>query len=273
MVRRYPRLVVLTGAGLSARSGIPTYRDDSGTWLRSEPILHQEFIGEQSARQRYWARSLAGWPYVHAAQPNCSHRALVELESSGHIPLVVTQNVDRLHQRAGHLRVVDLHGRLDQVLCLHCDQLLTRDKMQQHLLELNPEFKDFDAEQQADGDAAVEAAHVAAFRVPDCANCGGVLMPDVVFFGGTVPKTRVERVNCEISAADALLVLGSSLAVYSGFRFCRFAKELNKPLLIVNRGTTRADSIADLKVSQDCGDILSALVERIENGKVGTVSS
>ena len=263
MIRQYPRLVVLTGAGLSAQSGIPTYRDDSGTWQRSEPILHQDFIDNKSTRQRYWARSLAGWPYVHKAQPNRGHRALVELESCGHIPLLVTQNVDRLHQRAGHRQVVDLHGRLDRVVCLGCGQVVAREALQQQLLALNPGFTGDNAEQQADGDAAVEAAQVAGFRVPDCPYCSGMLMPDVVFFGGTVPKPRVECVKREIANADALLVLGSSLMVYSGFRFCRLASEANKPLLIVNRGTTRADDLATMKLSIDCGDVLEYLAERL----------
>lgn len=263
MISRYPRLVVLTGAGLSAQSGIPTYRDDRGTWQRSEPILHQDFINDKSTRQRYWARSLAGWPYVHRAQPNRAHRALVALERCGHIPLLVTQNVDRLHQRAGHRQVVDLHGRLDRVVCLDCRQLVPRETLQQQLLALNPGFSAAGAEQQADGDAALEAAQVVGFQVPHCIHCTGILMPDVVFFGGAVPKSRVERTKREIANADALLVLGSSLMVYSGFRFCRLAREANKPLLIVNRGFTRADELATLKLSIDCGDALDHLASRL----------
>lgn len=263
MIRRYPRLLLLTGAGLSVQSGIPTYRDDSGTWQRSEPILHQDFIDQETTRQRYWARSLAGWPYVQQAQPNRCHSALVELERSGHIPLLVTQNVDRLHQRAGHREVVDLHGRLDRVVCLGCRQLAPRETLQQELLALNPGFSAANAEQQADGDAAVEAAQVDGFSVPVCAHCGGILMPDVVFFGGSVPKHRVERINREIVNSDAVLVLGSSLMVYSGFRFCRLAREVNKPLLIVNRGITRADELATLKLSVDCGEALEHLVAKL----------
>jgi NAD-dependent SIR2 family protein deacetylase len=259
LVRRYPRLVVLTGAGISAASGIPTYRDDSGCWQHSQPILHQDFIEQPTARQRYWARSMLGWSIVQQARPNSSHTALVQLEQAGHISLLVTQNVDRLHQRAGQRKVLDLHGRLDRVLCLHCQRSVTRNALQQTLLALNPAIDKAVADIRADGDAAIPEHLAAGFVVPGCGSCGGVLMPAVVFFGATVPRRQVAVVNQAIASADALLVAGSSLMVYSGFRFCRLAQQLGKPLMIVNRGKTRADDIATVKITADCALTLKHL--------------
>lgn len=259
MVRDHPRLVVLTGAGISAASGIPTYRNDRGEWQRSDPIQHQEFISQAAKRRRYWARSMNGWPYVRASRPNAAHRALAGLERLGYVHLLVTQNVDRLHQGAGSRRVVDLHGRLDRVLCRGCGAVVDRDRFQRELKAANPDYASFRAEIRPDGDAEVEERWVDGFRVPGCRACDGLLMPDVVFFGGTVPGERVARVRAAVDAADALLVAGSSLMVYSGFRFCRQAVDAGKPLLIVNRGATRADDLATLKIGADCAGVLRGL--------------
>ena len=261
---RLQRVVALTGAGVSAGSGIPTYRDDQGQWLRSSPIQHQQFVGEAVSRQRYWARSMVGWPYVQRARPNAAHRALARLEQAGWLELLVTQNVDRLHQQAGSRQVVDLHGRLDRVKCLACQAELEREHYQQELLGLNPHMHDpaghGGTETRPDGDADLADRLLDGFTVPDCRACGGLLMPDVVFFGGTVPRERVAHISQAIEQADALLVVGSSLMVYSGYRFCKLAHELGKALIIINRGKTRADELASLKLEGDCAELLGQLL-------------
>ena len=246
---RYPRWVVLTGAGMSADSGIPTYRDDNGTWLRNRPIQHQEFIQQPEARQRYWGRSMIGWPYVRDARPNTNHMALTKFERSGRSSLIITQNVDRLHQAASSQQVIDLHGRLDRVVCLDCGAGYERDRVQQELTKLNPQHRGFASAARPDGDADLSAQQVSAVTVWDCEVCGGMLKPDVVFFGGTVPRERVSRCQEALTAADGLLVLGSSLQVFSGFRFCRQAINQGKPLVILNEGATRADELATLKIN------------------------
>ena len=260
LLAKYPRWVALTGAGISLDSGIPTYRNDRGEWQRSDPIQHQDFIANEAARRRYWARSMAGWTYVAASKPNRAHTALAELEAAGHISLLATQNVDRLHQAAGHQRVVDLHGRLDRVCCRDCGASVERASLQQELAQLNPAWHQTIGEVRPDGDAEVEDAVVDSMRVPPCKACGGTLMPDVVFFGGTVPKERVDAISTAIERSDALLVVGSSLMVFSGFRFARMAHKANKPVIIINRGKTRADALATLKIEADAADALDQLV-------------
>jgi NAD-dependent SIR2 family protein deacetylase len=256
----HPRLVVLTGAGISAGSGIPTYRDAEGVWLANEPIKHQEFINDSTKRQRYWARSLRGWPAVQDAKPNEAHLALATLERCGHIEMLITQNVDRLHQRAGSAQVVDLHGRLDQVICLSCNRQTSRESIQQRLARENSPGPAGPLQMRPDGDSDVHPQIVEKFRVPMCTECNGTLMPDVVFFGGTVPRDRVETCMHALDRSDALLVIGSSLQVYSGFRFCKRAAETNKPIVLINSGKTRADSLATLRLSSDCGPLLTALL-------------
>jgi NAD-dependent SIR2 family protein deacetylase len=247
--------VVLTGAGISAGSGIPTYRDASGTWHRSQPIQHQDFLGSSRARQRYWLRSFAGWPAVAAAQPTAAHHALAELQEAGLIDLLVTQNVDRLHQKAGHERVIDLHGRLDEVICLDCDALMSRAGMQQRLETLNPHLETT-GELAPDGDADVEEQIIS---VPACDHCGGTLMPNVVFFGGSVGKQIVTHIYNAISNSDALLVIGSSLQVFSGYRFCRFAADQQIPIASINPGKTRADELMSLRIPLAADDVVPAV--------------
>ncbi len=266
LLLHHPRLVALTGAGVSASSGIPTYRDDDGRWQRSDPIQHQDFIADAASRRRYWARSMAGFRFVADAAPNAAHHALAALEKAGHLDLLITQNVDRLHQRAGHHNVVDLHGRLDKVLCLECGARLDRAAFQRDLEALNADYANAVLAVRPDGDAEVADERLAGFRVPACSDCGGVMMPDVVFFGGTVPAGRAARAVSAVEAADVLLVAGSSLMVYSGFRFCRLAVKLGKPLVVINRGSTRADDIATLKVKSDCGAVLEELAARLTGG-------
>ena len=256
-------MVVLTGAGISAGSGIPTYRDAAGIWRANEPIKHQEFINDSTKRQRYWARSLRGWPAVQNAKPNAAHLALATLERGGHIEMLITQNVDRLHQRAGSAEVVDLHGRLDQVVCLNCSCRVSRESIQHRLERENSGAPAAPLQIRPDGDSDVHPQIVENFRIPMCTECAGTLMPNVVFFGGTVPTDRVAGCMGAIDRSDALLVIGSSLQVYSGFRFCKRAAETNKPIALINSGKTRADSLATLRLSSDCGPLLSALLAAV----------
>jgi len=258
-----PRLLVLTGAGISAGSGIPTYRDREGTWLRAAPITHQEFLRDPARRRRYWGRSAVGWPGVRDARPNDAHRALARLERAGAVAQLVTQNVDRLHQRAGSTRVIDLHGRLDRVVCLHCGREDDREALQQRLLRDNPFLREGRGDARPDGDAELPDADIARLRVPDCAQCGGVLMPDVVFFGGSIPAARLTACREALTAADALLVVGSSLQVYSGFRFCRDAAAAGKPIALLNPGRTRADDLASLRLRSPAEALLPALADAL----------
>jgi NAD-dependent SIR2 family protein deacetylase len=267
-----PRLLVLTGAGCSVASGIPTYRDEKGAWLRSNPITHQDFVSRPASRQRYWARSYIGWPPVRDAQPTDAHRGLATMEEAGLVRLLVTQNVDRLHQKAGHGQVIDLHGRLDQVLCLGCGHVSERQEIQQQLTDLNPQLADVRAAWNLapDGDADVADWLVESLQVPGCRFCGGVLKPNVVFFGDSVRRELVDFIFSELDASDGLLVVGSSLMVFSGFRFCRHAAQRNKPIACINAGRTRADELFQLKLEMDCGEALSALAESLSRpGEAG----
>lgn len=260
-VERHPRLFVLTGAGVSTDSGIPGYRDADGQWMRTSPILLQDFLRSPSARRRYWARSLIGWPRVAAARPNGAHVALARLEATGHIRQLVTQNVDGLHQRAGSSNVIELHGNLGRVACLDCGADYAREAVQRKLEAANPEVAGAFAAPIADGDADLEAYDLEAFVAPACAYCAGILKPQVVFFGETVPRDRVDAARGALDAADAMLVAGSSLMVYSGYRFCEWAAAMGKPIAAVNLGRTRADSLLAVKVERSCAPALTALVE------------
>lgn len=258
-LQQHPRLVVITGAGCSTSSGIPAYRDEAGVWQRSQPIQHKEFIEQVAARKRYWARSLVGWKHVCAAQPNVVHHILANWEAAGRVELLITQNVDGLHQRAGSQAVVNLHGCLEDVFCLACGRADSRAAVQEQLAKHNPELVNYVAAIAPDGDANVDDLELAQVVTPLCQHCGGDLMPDVVFFGGTVPKPRVVQSMEAIQRADGLLVLGSSLMVYSGFRFCKEAVRLGVPIAAVNRGVTRADELLQCKVWGDCGAVLQKL--------------
>lgn len=235
--------VALTGAGVSEASGIPTYRDHGGKWLGSQPIQHDEFVSDAARRRRYWSRSALGWPRVAKALPNSTHDALAELERSGTLSGVITQNVDRLHQQAGSKQVIDLHGRLDQVRCLDCSAIEARPTVQTWLETHNRLPSAASLNIRPDGDADLPEQIISDFRIPQCSRCNGTLMPDVVFFGGTVPKPTVEACYQLIDASQGMMVLGSSLSVYSGLRFCRYAAERGKPLIILNEGQTRADDL------------------------------
>lgn len=259
-IETHRRLFVLTGAGVSTESGIPDYRDRDGEWKRAPPVTLQAFMHEPATRQRYWARSLVGWPHVGRALPNTAHHALVQLERRGQIELLVTQNVDRLHQRAGSERVVDLHGRLDEVRCMACDWRQRRDAFQQRLIERNPTWQQLDASVAPDGDADLEGQEFSCFDVPPCPRCGGIVKPDVVFFGEGVPRERVDAATQAWQSADAMLVVGSSLMVYSGYRFVQAAAKAGKPVASLTLGRTRADALLSLKVDAPCSDALAFLL-------------
>ncbi len=261
--KRHRRWLVLTGAGCSTASGIPDYRDAQGAWKRSEPMRFQLFVGDALARKRYWARSMLGWRTMAQARPTAAHRALVQLEAAGRIELLVTQNVDGLHNTAGSASVVDLHGRIDTVCCLACGARSPRAALQERLTRRNPGWLGRTVMSAPDGDADLEAQDFAQFDVPPCGQCGGMLKPDVVFFGESVPRERVAAVRAALDRSDAVLVVGSSLMVYSGYRFVEDAAAACKPVVIVNLGRTRADALATLKVEYEVGAALLALVDAL----------
>jgi NAD-dependent SIR2 family protein deacetylase len=270
-VHRHRRLFVLTGAGCSTRSGIPDYRDADGQWKRAQPVTYQAFMREEKVRRRYWARSLIGWRRIRQAKPNDAHRGLAELEARGGIELILTQNVDRLHQTAGSTRVIDLHGRIDLVRCMDCERRSPRDEFQDELGALNPDWLDLDATEAPDGDADLEGADFSSFVVPACRQCGGLLKPDVVFFGENVPRDRVDAALRHLDEADAVLIVGSSLMVYSGFRFVERAASLRKPVAAVNLGRTRADGLLTLKAEEPCESALAFLLGRLSPAASGSI--
>ncbi|MGJ4909033.1 NAD-dependent protein deacetylase [Bradyrhizobium sp. HKCCYLS2033] len=255
------RIVVLTGAGCSTNSGIPDYRDNDGQWKRTPPVTYQAFVGSDETRRRYWARSMVGWRRFGRAQPNGAHHALARLEAQGRCALLVTQNVDRLHQAAGTSNVIDLHGRLDRVRCMGCGAMLSRADFQDELAGANPHWMAHDAADAPDGDADLVGVDFATFTVPACRACGGILKPDVVFFGETVPREVVATAREHVEQADAMLVVGTSLMVYSGFRFVRAAADRNIPIAAVNLGRTRADDLLSLKVEAPCDAALAFLLQ------------
>ena len=253
---RHPNTLVLTGAGLSTASGIPDYRDRDGVRRGRLPIQGPEFRRSPAVQRRYWARSMIGWPVLAQARPNAGHAALATLEAGGHIGALLTQNVDGLHQRAGSQAVLELHGNIHAVLCLDCGMRVTRASVQDRLLAANPQVANAAAQPLPDGDAQVEPEFLDDFNLPVCGQCGGTLMPDVVFFGDNVPATRTASALAHMAAADALLVVGSSLMVFSGFRFCRLAVEAGKPIAAVNLGRTRADHMIALKIEASAERLL-----------------
>jgi NAD-dependent SIR2 family protein deacetylase len=254
---RHGRLVVLTGAGLSTDSGIPDYRGPGSPARR--PMTYQEFVSGPAARQRYWARSHLGWSRMRAAAPNAGHRALAALDPD----LLITQNVDGLHEAAGSRRLVALHGRISDVVCLSCRRTTSRARLADRIAEANPGYaaRHAAAETRPDGDADLD--DTGDFVVPDCLDCGGVLKPDVVFFGENVPPPRVQQCYDAVDAlapGDALLTVGTSLTVMSGFRFVRRAAKAGVPVVIVNRGDTRGDDLATVRLEAGCSQFLTALV-------------
>lgn len=249
-------VIALTGAGISTDSGIPDYRGQGR--VARHPMTFDVFMGSTEAQIRYWARSYVGWSRIADAKPNAGHFALAAAERLGQVNQIITQNVDALHQAAGSKNVIDLHGRLDTVRCMKCGAPMTRVEMDKLLQNLNPGIaKDANHEFTPDGDAELEAA--ADFRIPACPVCDGVLKPDVVFFGESVPQSRVELAMARLDAADALLVAGTSLTVNSGLRFARRAARAGKPIVIVNIGETKADELATAKIEANTSQVLERL--------------
>lgn len=250
------RLAVLTGAGISTDSGIPDYRG-AGAPVRT-PMTFSQFLADEPYRKRYWAGSHLGWSRFATSRPNTGHRMLAELEHAGLVTGVVTQNVDGLHVRAGSQRVVDLHGSMDRVVCLHCGQAFSRDAIADRIQLLNPWFDESAASRiNPDGDAEVD--DVSRFEVPECTVCGGTLKPDIVFFGEFVPPVKFEEARTIVARADALVVLGSSLVVNSGIRLVGLAQKRRIPTVIVNRGVTKADARAAVKIDAGTSETLALL--------------
>jgi NAD-dependent deacetylase sirtuin 4 len=254
------RLFVLVGAGCSTESGIPDYRGPKTQRLVRNPVQYRAFVSDPIARRRYWARSAVGWRAITQAQPNPAHHALARIEQEGLTPGIVTQNVDGLHQRAGSRSVVELHGALREVCCLDCGALEAREVLQRRIEGMNPDLQS-QAALAPDGDAELDPGE--SFVVPSCERCGGMLKPNVVFFGENVPRPRVEACYSWLGLCDALLVVGSSLTVFSGYRFVKRASERGLPIGIVNLGPTRAQPLATLHVDGPAGQLLPALVERL----------
>ena len=255
------RLAVLTGAGLSTDSGIPDYRGP--TSVPRTPMTYQQFVGDEGLRRRYWARNHVGWRHMHHAAPNSGHYALAAMESNGVVGGLITQNVDRLHEDAGSVNVIDLHGRFDQVVCLNCGDATTRTSLARRLEELNPAYAATGDAGDVAPDADADVAHTAHFVVADCLVCGGMLKPDFVYFGENVPKDRVAAAYAMVDDGDALLVAGSSLTVMSGLRFVRHAAKQGKPVVIINRGTTRGDGLADVKLEAGVSEALGYLAAEL----------
>jgi NAD-dependent SIR2 family protein deacetylase len=259
------RIAALTGAGISTDSGIPDYRGPDSP--PSNPMTIRQFTSDPLFRQRYWARNHVGWRHMHRTRPNAGHRALAELEFAGVVHGVITQNVDLLHTRAGSRRVVNLHGSYAEVTCLKCGHMMTRDRLAGLLEALNPGFGTQATEGLAvapDADAVV--ADTSSFLIVDCPACGGMLKPNIVYFGENVPKDRVDAAYALVDGAEAVLVAGSSLTVYSGYRFVRHAAAKQIPIAIVNRGPTRGDALATVKVDGGCSPILALLAEELRCG-------
>jgi NAD+-dependent protein deacetylase sirtuin 4 len=261
---RERRAMVLSGAGISTESGIPDYRGVDRTGPPPSPITYQRFVRDEHARRRYWARSALGWAVMHDKSPNEGHRVVAAFERAGHVTGVLTQNVDGLHQAAGSQAVIELHGSLSRVVCLQCGQRESRASLQARLEALNPGFVERGVTILPDGDADLPEAWERAFQVAACRECGGMLKADVVFFGENVPAQRVEQAFAMLDGSDALLVVGSSLAVRSGYRFVEAANEHGKPVAIVNHGPTRGDELADVRVEGRLGEVLPDLVLRLE---------
>lgn len=253
-VLRDRRWLVLGGAGVSTDSGIPDYRGP-GSPART-PMTYQDFIAAPENRQRYWARAHVGWSRMKSAEPNATHRLLAEMQADGRLSGLITQNVDGLHSQAGHHDVIDLHGRIDRVICLGCHAVTPRSELHDRLAQLNPGYELRVGETAPDGDVVLD--ETSDFQLAPCLNCAGDLKPDVVFFGENVPKERVARSYALVAEAEALVVLGSSLQVMSGLRFVKSAHKSNLPIVIVNRGQTRGDQLASVKIEAGVAETLTA---------------
>jgi NAD-dependent SIR2 family protein deacetylase len=258
-LQRHRQVLVLTGAGISTASGIPDYRGRDGVRRGRAPVQGPEFRKSEAVRKRYWARSMIGYPTLARAEPNAAHRAIAQLQADKLLGALITQNVDGLHQRAGSDEVLELHGNIHHVVCLDCHASFARSVVQRMLEELNPGVKGIAAAAAPDGDAHLEPEELEHFEVPRCVHCGGTLKPDVVFFGDGVAPAATSEALARMEAADALLVVGSSLMVFSGFRFCRMAAASGKPIAAINQGITRADDLLTLKFDASAEVLLPAV--------------
>lgn len=267
-VLAHPRLFVLTGAGISTASGIPDYRDANGERKGRAPIMLQAFLRSPTARRRYWARSALGWKVLAQAKPSAAHHALARLEALGHVEQLVTQNVDGLHRRAGQAGTIELHGNIGRAICMSCGRMHARAAIQQRLEADNPALQTLSANAAPDGDADLESIDFDTIRVPVCDHCQGMLKPDVVFFGEGVPRERVDTAQAALTRADAVLVVGSSLMVYSGYRFCVQAARAGKPIAAINLGRTRADPLLALKVTLPCDQALLSLLAALPSANL-----
>ena len=261
-IARSSKLFVLTGAGVSTESGIKDYRSEGvGLYATStqRPVQYSVFLSKPSARQRYWARNAVGWPIFRSFEPNVAHCYLATLENRGTLHWLATQNVDNLHYKAGSRRVTELHGTAHTVVCLNCHTVISRDRMQEKIRECNPGWDAAILEEAPDADVVISDDAVTAFITPSCDKCDGILKPNVVFFGGSVRKCDIETINSRINESDAFLIMGTSVETYSAFRHVRIAKQIGIPIGIINIGPTRADHLADFKISSRCGYVLSSL--------------
>ena len=259
------RLFVLTGAGVSTESGIKDYRSEGvGLYATTtqRPTNYSEFLRSASVRQRYWARNTTAWPVFSSFKPNITHKFLATLEHRGRLHWLVTQNVDSLHHKAGSRRISELHGTVASVICLACHTMMPRDELQGKIFQENPNWSAKPEGMAPDADVFVAESAVRSFKTPHCDRCGGILKPDVVFFGDSVPKKRVEEITQRLEESDACMVVGSTLETYSSFRHVRHCSEVGKPVLILNIGPTRADHLADVKIVGRCGAAFQTLLDR-----------
>ncbi|KAK3083666.1 hypothetical protein FSP39_001007 [Pinctada imbricata] len=261
-LQKHNRILVLTGAGISTESGIPDYRSQGvGLYARStnRPVIYQDFVKSAHIRQRYWARNFVGWPKFSSVLPNDSHFMIKYLEDMGKITWIVTQNVDTLHHKAGSRNIIELHGSTNRVMCLHCDHKMKRTELQDQIINENPEWTAHAMDIAPDGDVQLSQEQIDGFKVPHCPKCGGDLKPEIIFFGDSVPKATVNFVFEEVNHCDAVFVVGSSLEVYSGYRFVNKAHALGKPIAILCIGQTRADKLADIKIDARCSEVLTQI--------------
>ncbi|XP_076624121.1 NAD-dependent protein deacylase Sirt4 [Colletes latitarsis] len=272
-INNHNDICILTGAGISTESGLPDYRSESvGLYAKSSrrPVLYKDFCKSDVIRRRYWARNYVGWPRFSSIKPNNTHKVLKTLEDANKIKCIVTQNVDNLHAKAGSRRVIELHGTAFRVMCLNCDRRICRHLFQDSLDKLNPNIIASSQMIRPDGDVDLSHEQVEGFVVPPCEECGGILKPDIIFFGDNVPRQIVESVKYNVKYSDSLLVLGSTLTTYSGYRIALQANEIGIPIAILNIGETRADSLANIKMEGRCGDVLTRICRMIDSCEVFT---
>jgi len=263
LIQKNQPATVLSGAGISVASGLPVYRDAKGNWVHSKPVEGPLFRADEKVRQRYWCRSFFGWPSFSRATPNQAHKDITCLEEGGFINTVITQNVDGLHLSAGSTDSIALHGNLAEVVCLGCGQVSSRDDLQNRLALNNPDHTQLEIKPAPDGDALIDDIHIKSFKIVSCENCDGTLKPNVVFFGDNVPKDRVKLCMDKLLQSNLLLCVGTSLMVYSGFRFCKAAQDAHIPVAIINDGRTRADEMAAVRAGGNCTEVLAELRQRL----------